>query len=29
MRLPKGVSSGDFSSALGEFSKVVGKDWVF
>jgi len=29
MRLPKGVSSGDFSKALGEFASVVGKDWVF
>jgi 4-cresol dehydrogenase (hydroxylating) len=29
MRLPQGVSSADFSSALQEFANVVGKEWVF
>ena len=29
MRLPPGVSSKDFSTAMQHFEKVVGKDWVF
>jgi FAD/FMN-containing dehydrogenase len=29
MRVPPGVSPSDFSSALTEFSRVVGDDWVF
>src|SRR5262249_3568039 len=29
MRLPPGVSETDFKSALAEFQRVVGADWVF
>ena len=29
MRLPPGVSSQDFSSALSQFTNAVGKEWVF
>ena len=27
--LPPGVSSADFSTALGQFAEAVGPDWVF
>ena len=29
MRLPEGVSAGDFASAIAEFERAVGKSWVF
>ena len=29
MRLPEGVSSTDFASAVAEFERAVGKSWVF
>ncbi len=29
MRVPPGITSKDFSAALGEFAAVVGKEWVF
>jgi (+)-pinoresinol hydroxylase len=29
MKLPAGVSSTDFASAIAEFQQAVGKDWVF
>ena len=29
MRVPPGVSSEDFSSALQQFEDAVGKEWVF
>src|SRR5216684_4023250 len=29
MRLPAGVSSTDFASAVAEFEQAVGKHWVF
>jgi hypothetical protein len=29
MRVPPGVSSSDFASALTEFRRIVGDEWVF
>ena len=29
MRIPPGVSSNDFSTALKEFAEAVGEEWVF
>jgi len=29
MKVPSGVKAADFSAALAEFAKIVGKDWVF
>ena len=29
MRIPPGVSAGDFAEAIKQFEEVVGKEWVF
>ncbi|HXO87212.1 MAG TPA: hypothetical protein VN885_01095, partial [Candidatus Acidoferrales bacterium] len=29
MKIPPGVSAGDFAEAIKQFEQVVGKEWVF